>query len=122
MSLFQEFLFWHLKEYPKEILRVWKNFVKFGVFFFSAKEILKTLFSPYKRVVFEKPRGFHPWVFFESLTGNLISRIIGFFVRSIFLLFFLIYEIFIIFFGIIFCFFLIFWLPIFLIYGISRII
>lgn len=117
MPAIYNFLIWHFRDYPKELIRIWKNFLDFGFFFFSTRDILKTFFSPWKRIYWEKPRGFQPFAYFEVLVGNLSTRIIGIVVRSFFLLLFLLFEIFIFSFGLFLIFLLIFYFPILLIYG-----
>ena len=108
--------FWYFFEIPKEILRAWKNFLKFGLNYFSIFELLKTFFSPWKKYAWVYPRGFDLWTFFETLSSNLITRILGMILRSILITIGFLFEIFILFSG-----FLIFlgWLvlPIFLILG-----
>ena len=121
MSNLVSFLLWHFTEYPKEILKVWKNFLKLGFFFFSAKEILKTLFSPWRKILWEKPKVFSPYLYFETLIGNLISRLVGALIRTGVLLAFFGYELFVLFLGAFLFFFLIFYLPVLIVYGISKV-
>lgn len=120
MSVIYNFLIWHFRDYPKELLRIWKNFLDFGFFFFSTKDILKTFFSPWKRIYWEKPKGFQPFGYFEVFIGNLSARIIGIVVRSLFLFLFLIFEFFIFSLGLLIIFLLIFCVPIFIIYGAKK--
>lgn len=115
-----DFLIWHFRDYPKELLRIWKNFLDFGFFFFSTRDILKTFFSPWKRIYFEKPRGFQPFAYFEIFVGNLSARIIGIVVRSFVLFLFLLFEIFIFFFGLLMIFLLVLYLPLLFIYGAKK--
>ena len=78
-----------------------KNFFKalFNVFlflphFFSALPLLKTLFYPWKRLSAKKVElGFSISEWFNRLTFNVISRALGFVMRSSLLLFFLFVEI-----------------------------
>jgi hypothetical protein len=55
---------------------------------FSVGALLKTLFSPYRRVHDEAPSLFtDPSGYFEALTGNIISRAVGFLIRILVLIF-----------------------------------
>jgi len=54
---------------------------------FSVTEILKTFFSPWKRVIGPSRRGIAG--FFDLLVDNLVSRSVGMFVRSFLLIGFL---------------------------------
>jgi len=113
--LFQWF-FWHFFEMPEEIIRIWKNFLKFNLEYFSIKLLIKTLFFPWRKYQVSYGRGFDIGRFFESFLSNLIFRILGAIIRSGLILIGLLVQIFIIFIGII---ILILWLflPIFLILG-----
>lgn len=81
-----DFFTWHYLKASDFIIRVWFNFVDFGFYFFSVKLLLKTLFSPWRRVeLVDKTPGFSLQKLFQQLTFNLISRFIGVIVRSIFI-------------------------------------
>jgi len=73
---------WHYLYAPKKILIIWKNFLAFVFHFFSIKELLNHLFAPWKRTVLEKGPGFDFQEWFSVVTFNLVSRLIGAFVRS----------------------------------------
>ena len=78
------FLHWHYIKGSKTVLRAWLNFIAFAFHLFSVKLLLKTLFSSWRRVeVKKKTPGLSLENFFHRFTFNLISRTIGFFVRSI---------------------------------------
>jgi hypothetical protein len=87
-----KYLNWQFIKKPKEILVGLKNFLAFGVYFFSANVLLSSLFSPWKKEVSDYGRGFDFKVYFEAFFGNVISRVIGFIMRLILLAFFLIFE------------------------------
>lgn len=77
------FVKWHYYKVNKEILKAWGNFIAFAGHLFSLNLLLKTLFAPWHRVeISHGGSGFSLQTFFEKLTFNLISRIIGFLVRS----------------------------------------
>lgn len=81
------FLVWHYHIVFRGLLQAWFNFVLFCFHLFSVNLLLKTLFSPWHRVeIASGEPGFSFAKFFEKLTFNFISRMIGFFVRSFFIL------------------------------------
>lgn len=95
MFLFN-FLFWHYIRASKFILKAWFNFIAFAFHLFSVRFLLKTLFSPWRRVeIVSQTSGFSLERFFHQLTFNLISRSIGFLVRTILIIFGLLLAIFI---------------------------
>ncbi len=100
-DIFLHYFYWHFMEVPKNILSAWKNFLKFGLNYFSIPLLLRTLFSPWHKYLWFYPRGFDPVKYLEVFISNLISRILGAILR-IFIIFIGVFaEIFIIFAGII---------------------
>jgi hypothetical protein len=116
------FISWYLVDFPKRIFDAWKNFLKFGLRYFSIPFLLKTFFAHWHKYVWAYPRSFDIGKILEVWISNQISRVVGAFARTFLILFGLIFEILIFIFGIlaIFCWFL---LPVFLflifIYGIK---
>lgn len=80
-GIFIQYLQWHYYEMPRNILWGWRNFLEFGLNYFSTPVLVKTLFSPWRRYHYEYPRGFDPGQWFNALTFNLMSRGIGAVVR-----------------------------------------
>ena len=113
--LFQWF-YWHYLEMPKELLRAWKNFLKFNFEYFSIRLLIKTLFFPWRRYQMSYGRGFDIGRFFESFFSNLIFRTLGAIVRSVLIFIGLLAQFFIIFIGVIIIALWLF-LPLFLILG-----
>jgi len=99
-SLLLLFYDWYFVKVPKKILLVFKNLLKFGEYFFSITLLLKTYFSHWHgyRWVY-KERGIDIWKFFEVHFSNLISRILGAFIRTFIILFGILFEIFILILG-----------------------
>jgi len=96
------FLKWYFFYVPQEILKRIRNLVRFGVYFFSVSLILKTFFSPWKRLqdsyrvsIFDFRR------YFEKILGNLISRVIGMILRFCLLIAFVFFEILVFFLGLV---------------------
>jgi len=81
--LLVDYFEWHYTSAFKRIFQVWSNFFWFLVAFFSITQLLKSLFSPWKRITEDRGRTFN----FEDLASfviiGLISRIIGFLLRFI---------------------------------------
>lgn len=98
-NIFIKYLEWYYIDKTLEILRGWKNYIVVYFNYFSILIIVKTLFSPWKRISSSYGRGFDFKLFLETLIFNLMSRIIGFIIRVFFLLFGLLFEIFILIIG-----------------------
>lgn len=116
------FVEWYFFGFPREILRIIKNFLKFGINYFSIPFLLKTFFAHWHKYSWQYPKGFDLLKILEVWASNQISRMIGMVARSFLILIGLIFEIFVLFFGILFlfCWFLLplIWFLIF-IYGIK---
>lgn len=93
---------WYYTIAPKKILKTWRNVLGFGWNFFSIGFLFKTLFAPWKRDITKSTRGFDPKAWLESLVMNLISRLIGAFVRGWVILLGLFFELAILVLGIVF--------------------
>jgi len=78
-----QFWKWYYTEAVKNLIKIWKNFIIFVQEYYSIPLLLKTLISPWKRDVTRKPQGFNIKKLLEAFAFNAISRIIGFLVRSI---------------------------------------
>lgn len=77
------FFSWYFKEAPKNIVGIWRNFILFVANYFSIIILLKTLFSPWKRIREEHGRGFDLMNFLSVLTLNVFSSFLGFLIRSV---------------------------------------
>lgn len=100
-NIFFQWFFWQFLEVPGNILKAWKNFLKFNLNYFSTPLLLKTFFSPWRRYQVFYGKGFDVGRYFEALFSNLIFRILGAVMRSFLIILGLLVEIFIIFAGII---------------------
>jgi|GEM_PF-352588 len=125
-KLIFEIFWWHFFEFPKKIISVTKEFLKFSFYHFSILDLLKTLFAPWRGYVWVKTkRGFDLGEILEVFVSNLISRILGAFARIFIILIGLFFSFLVLIFGIL-IFFLWIFSPIifvFLIfYGIFRIL
>jgi hypothetical protein len=106
-NILLKLIFWHFFDMPKEILRGWKNFLKFNLEYFSVPLLLKTYFSHWHGYSWSYGRGFDLGRWTEAFFSNLISRSLGAFLRTFLIIFGLIAETILFFLGLI---FLLIWL------------
>lgn len=78
---------------PKKVLTILKNYLSFGFYFFSIKETILSLFSPWRRYYWDYGRGFDIGRYAEAFLSNIITRAIGFVMRIFLIILFVIYEI-----------------------------
>ena len=76
-----EFLKWQFFYSVYFYFKAFFAFLKFGVELFSIPIVIKTMFAPWRRLVFEYPTEFNPVKLLDAMAGNLISRILGFILR-----------------------------------------
>jgi len=77
------FLKWHYTEGVKVFLEAWKEFLRTIFQLMSFPILIKTLFSPWKRLkANSSASGFNIKREFDNITYNLTSRIVGFLFRS----------------------------------------
>jgi len=117
MNIISLWISWFYFDMSRDYFSAFKNFLKFGINYFSTPLLLKSFFSPWKRFQSEYPRTFDIGGFLASLIFNLFSRFLGMIFRIIFILIGISFEILIFSFGIIFYICWIF-LPVFLLVGI----
>lgn len=80
INLIIRYFLWHYTKAFVDFFHIWRDFFWFCLRFFSIPTMLRTLFSPWKRISEERSGGIEG--FFTSLVVNSIMRIIGFFMRS----------------------------------------
>jgi len=73
---------WYYSGGVKSLLEIWHNFIIFVREYYSIPLLLRTLFHPWRRDITKYGRGFSIKNFLETLSFNLISRGLGFFIRS----------------------------------------
>lgn len=116
MSIFLQALIWQFFDVPKAILKAWQDFLWFNLNYFSVPTLLKTYFSHWRRYRYPYGKAFEFWKNIETFVFNMMSRIIGAILRTVFIIIGLAIEILIILIGmIIFLGWLV--LPFFLIFG-----
>lgn len=92
-NLISAFLQWQFFDVPKEILKGWKNFLKFNLNYFSVPILFKTLFSHWHRYSYSYGKGFNPGRYFEAFVFNMMSRVIGALLRIFFIVIGLLIEV-----------------------------
>ena len=85
-NILSQWLSWQFFDMPKEILKAWRNFLKFNLNYFSVGLLLKTLFSPWRRIQVSYGKGFDISRYFSAFASNMIFRFLGAIVRSFLIL------------------------------------
>jgi hypothetical protein len=94
-GVFLRYIMWHYTLALRDILKVWGNFFWFIGHYFSMPLLLRTFFSPWKRMSEQYQKdGLEALA--EVVVVNIMSRTLGMFVRFILLLVGLTVEIFLI--------------------------
>ena len=94
-------IFWHFFEVPKEILRIWRNFLLFNLNYFSIPLLLKTFFSPWRRYKESYTGAFDFGKYLETFFANIIYCTLGAIMRSFLIIIGIFSEIFIFFAGLV---------------------
>lgn len=81
-----QYLRWHYTQAWRDLLDNCHSLIRFVTLFFSFRELFKTLFSPWRRLGESYAKGFDPESFLSTFIVNSITRMFGFFVRSIVLI------------------------------------
>ena len=87
------FLEWYFFDFPREILSGMRNFLKFGLHYFSIPFLFKTLFAHWHKYSWYYPKRFDILKIFEVWISNQISRLMGAIARSSLIFIGLTYEI-----------------------------
>ncbi len=77
LTIIRHYLLWHYTEAYKELFTVSRDLLWFVVHFFSIPQLLKTLLSPWRRIVEEKKKSWNLEDFASRILINILSRIIG---------------------------------------------
>jgi|AntRauTorckE6833_2_1112554.scaffolds.fasta_scaffold00414_20 hypothetical protein len=85
-NLIKDYFVWHYSTAFREGLHIWKNFLWFVLHLFSISQLMKTWFAPWKRIREERNRAWDFKDFASSLFIDLLSRLIGFLIRTVFIL------------------------------------
>jgi len=100
-NILVEWLFWHFYDMPKFLVSVWKNYLLFGLDYFSVPLLLKTLFSPWRRYNWAYPKQISIVEYLNTFISNIVSRILGAICRFVLIILGIITQIFIVVAGIV---------------------
>lgn len=83
LSIVHHYLLWHYSRAFFELFHVWLNFLWFVVHFFSIPQLMRSWVSPWKRMTEERGNNWSLEDLASFIIIGLISRIIGFILRTI---------------------------------------
>jgi len=87
-TLGKNYFQWHYSRAFSDIFNIWKNITTFLFNFFSIPILVKTFFSPWKRLQAEREReGFDLFDSMSTAFVNLIMRIVGMMMRTVLIFF-----------------------------------
>lgn len=78
-----QYLEWHFLDSTKGVLAGWKNCLRFNLNYWSLPILTRTLFSHWRRYKYAYGKPFSFTRYFEVFTFNMLSRIMGFLMRSV---------------------------------------
>lgn len=94
-NIFLQTLEWQYLDVPVFILRVWRNYLRFYLNYFSIHLLIRTLFAPWRRYKWSMGRGFDIGRWVEATISNTISRVLGAIMRTSLILVGIIIELFV---------------------------
>ncbi len=74
---------WHYTRAYVDLWNNWKHFFFATFRFFSIPLLIRTLFSPWRRLNDSYKKGLDPGAFFETFMVNVLMRAVGFVIRVI---------------------------------------
>lgn len=83
LLVFGDYLSWHYAGALRDIVRLWLNLLWFLHHFFSIPLLVRTLFTPFKRISSSTEKGASPQAFIETFLFNGITRVIGALMRLV---------------------------------------
>jgi len=83
ISVAHNYLLWHYSRAFLEIFHIWLNFLWFIIHLFSIPQLLRSWIAPFKRITEERKPGFSLENIATVIIINIVSRLIGFFIRTI---------------------------------------
>jgi len=82
VSIMHHYFLWHFGRAFGEIFHVWKNLLWFVLHFFSIGALLKSWFAPWKRITEERGEAWNLETLATFIIIGLVSRVIGFIIRT----------------------------------------
>lgn len=98
-NLITSWLLWQFYEVPDFLIKVWQNYLLFGLNYFSILLLLKTIFSPWRGYNWKYPKALDVKEIFSTFISNVFSRVLGFVMRVVLIISGILVEIFIVFAG-----------------------
>jgi hypothetical protein len=92
MPIVAAYFYWYYFEKTKDVINIIWGYIRYWVFFFSVKQILNSLFSPWKMMDLPQ-KGNMIEEIFQTAFNNLISRVLGLLIRLVLLCVFMIMEV-----------------------------
>ncbi|MDD2913326.1 MAG: hypothetical protein PHH17_01375 [Candidatus Pacebacteria bacterium] len=92
VTIFIKYLEWHYVDKVLEILRLYKIYLVSYFKYFSISILIKTFFSPWKRISQGYGRGIDFQRFAEAFVFNTMSRVAGAVIRTFFLIIGIFFE------------------------------
>lgn len=86
MNILLNAFVWQFFDVPMGIIKGWKNFLLFGLNYFSVPTLLRTYFSYWRKYHSPYGNAFEFWKNFEAFIFNLMSRIAGALLRTFFII------------------------------------
>ena len=83
MPFFIDYFVWHYSRALKEAFHIWRNLLWFITRLFSIKKLLLSLFAPFRRMSEERKNKWDVEELMGVIIVNLISRILGAFLRLV---------------------------------------
>lgn len=68
---------WHFYDVPAFLLSVYRNYLNFGLYYFSIPLLARTFFSPWRKYQWNYPKGLNIGEMLAVLVSNLFSRLMG---------------------------------------------
>jgi hypothetical protein len=86
---------WHFYKVPAFLLLVWKNYIFFGLDYFSTPTLIKSFFSPWRKYRWKYPRFTQVGEFIGTFVSNAFSRSIGAILRAVLIVAGILFQIFV---------------------------
>lgn len=83
MRFITEYIVWHYSKAIRELCNILLNFIWFFYNFFSIPLLLKTFFTPFKRLDEKAEGGLNISVWFEAFVVTNLMRLVGILLRTI---------------------------------------
>lgn len=86
VTIIHHYLLWHYTRAFYEIFHVWRNFLWFVIHVFSLPQLVRSWFAPFKRMTEGRGEAWNLEDLASYVIIGIISRIIGGFIRTIFIM------------------------------------